>query len=169
MDWDTNQLCEQGLGKTTDLRMAGYYSSKRTTITSDSVRPIALYQFCQSTEFIENVNGHLRACWQVAGQHVPLRGQALTCDPLPRRTPRCSTKPSRSRVARCARTALSVSRSSWASPSTVRLFRRSSRMICPRVLDKKRWFQYCCGIHSSNPIVSIPDAASFCQESQINH
>jgi hypothetical protein len=81
MDWDTNQLCEQGLGQTADLWMARYYSSKRTTITTDSIRPIALFQFCQSTEFIENVNGHLKACLQVAGQHIPLSGKALTCSP----------------------------------------------------------------------------------------
>ena len=65
MDRHANQFREQGLGKTTDLWMAGYYSSKRATITPDSVRSIALFQFCQSAEFIENVNAHLKSLLQV--------------------------------------------------------------------------------------------------------
>ena len=58
---------------------------------------------------------------------------------VPPRVPAATTKPSRSRLMRCARTALSVSLSSDASSSTVRSRCRSKLRICPRVLSRSRF------------------------------
>src|SRR5258708_18947882 len=61
------------------------------------------------------------------------------------RLPLCWTNPSRSKAASCARTALSVRSSAWASSSTVRLARRNRVTILPRVLVKKR--RFLCDMH----------------------
>src|SRR5258706_3852926 len=79
MDWQTNQLCEQGFGEPADLWMTWHHSGKRTTITPNGIHPIALFQFCQSTEFIKNVDGYLKARLQVAGRNIPLPSNAASC------------------------------------------------------------------------------------------
>src|SRR6266699_2035113 len=55
LHWDTYQLCEQSFCQRADLRMSWYSGSEGTAITIDNVGAIALFKFCQASQFVENI------------------------------------------------------------------------------------------------------------------
>jgi hypothetical protein len=59
VDRHTRQLGKQGLRHSTHLRMFRRYASERTAVAADNEGYVALFEFCQSAQLVEDANGCL--------------------------------------------------------------------------------------------------------------
>jgi hypothetical protein len=59
IDWHTRQLGKQDLRHSTHLRMLRRYATERTAVAADNEVTVALFEFREAAQLVENANGRL--------------------------------------------------------------------------------------------------------------